>query len=295
MDAGPEIAVKPDLDRPMAIGGSPIFTVQWPDTDELNAQLREVVLRKKATTPGLKKSNCGGWHSQTDFQLWPDPPVRKLMGMLLHGMLPQVIEATAPSAPEQLFKGWEVESWANVNKLEDSASQHDHVGGTNLWSAIYYVDTGEEDDVVRSGFTKFVDMSGIPRPVREDSNAPDRTTPIKTWQDACGVSPVGEEYDVQVEPVPGKMVMFPSTLPHYVTPYLSERQRITIAFNLKHPGYAVADPQNPRARKAMMWRNYRGLMLAGQKGKRAAREGLAQVIPPDRWPAPVRRRLLGGN
>lgn len=294
MDA-PEVGVKPELDRPTLVGASPIFALQWPDTVQLNEQLREVVLRKEATTPGLKKSNCGGWHSQTDFQLWPDPPVRKLMDMLLGGMLPQVIKATAPSAPERLFKGWEVESWANVNKFEDSASQHDHVGGTNLWSAIYYVDTGEEDGPVRSGFTKFVDMSGIPRPVQADSNGPDRTAPIKTWQDACGLSPVGEEYDVQVEPVPGKMVMFPSTLPHYVTPYLSERQRITIAFNLKHPGYAVADPQNPRARKAMMWRNFRGPMLAGQKAKRAAREGLAQVVPPDRWPAPVRRRLLGGN
>lgn len=294
MDA-PEVGVKPELDRPTSVGASPIFTLQWPDTVQLNEQLREVVLRKEATTPGLKKSNCGGWHSQTDFQLWPDPPVRKLMDMLLGGMLPQVIKATAPSAPERLFKGWEVESWANVNKFEDSASQHDHVGGTNLWSAIYYVDTGEEDGTVRSGFTKFVDMSGIPRPVQADSNGSDRTAPIKTWQDACGLSPVGEEYDVQVEPVPGKMVMFPSTLPHYVTPYLSERQRITIAFNLKHPCYAVADPQNPRARKAMMWRNFRGPMLAGQKAKRAAREGLAQVVPPDRWPAPVRRRLLGGN
>ncbi|MBB6375769.1 hypothetical protein BKA01_002991 [Pseudonocardia eucalypti] len=286
--------MKPELDRPTSVGGTPIFTLQWPDTKQLNEQLREVVLRKKETTPGLKKSNCGGWHSQTDFQLWPDAPVRTLMDMLLQGMLPQVIKATAPGAPEGLFKGWEVESWANVNKMEDSASQHDHVGGTNLWSAIYYVDTGEDGEV-RSGLTKFVDMSGVPRPLKGDAATADRTAPIKTWQDACGLSPVGEEYDIQVEPVPGKMVMFPSTLPHYVTPYLSERQRITIAFNLKHPGYAVADPQNPRARKAMMWRNFRGVMLAGQKAKGAARDGLAQVVPPDRWPAPVRKRLLGGN
>lgn len=295
MDATPD-APKVDLgmEGTHQIGGSPIFTRQWPDTEQLNARLREVVLQKQATTLGMKKSNCGGWHSDTNFQLWDDPAVRELLNML-HTMLREVIRATVPDPTPEMFRGWDVESWANVNQLTDSASEHTHVGGMNLWAAVYYIDTGEEADEVSSGFTRFVDMSGIPRPIQEGTEVRRPDGPIRSWQDRCGLSPVGEQYDLQIEPAPGKMLFFPSTLPHYVTPYLGTRKRITIAFNLRHPDFVVADPENPYARRRKMWRDYRAAMLLAYRGKKAAREGLAKVIPVERWPDRVRRALLGGS
>jgi hypothetical protein len=277
--------------------GSPIFVQQWPDTADLNARLREVVLKKRETTPGLKKSNCGGWHSQTDFQLWDDPAVRELLTML-HGMVHDVVRATTGANPvddPELFTDWDVESWANVNQLTDSAAQHTHVGGLNLWSAIYYVDTGEANDEVVGGVTRFIDLSGIPRPITGADGAARVRAPIASLQDRCGLSPVGEQYDLEIQPVPGKMVFFPSTLPHYVTPYLGTGRRITLAFNLRHKDFVVPDAANPHAGRRTMWRDYRGLMMALYRGKQVAREGLAKVVPVERWPTGVRRRLLGGS
>jgi hypothetical protein len=54
------------------------------------------------------------------------------------------------------------------------------------------------------------------------------------------------------------MVIFPATLPHYVTSYEGTDKRITIAFNLRHTRFAVADFENPYSRRRTLWRDYRG-------------------------------------
>lgn len=111
-----------------------------------------------------------------------------------------------------------------------------------MWSAIYYVDTGEDPGADNGGATRFMDMSGIPRPIGE-----------------------GKDYGLEVEPEPGKMVIFPSTLPHYVTPYLGRNQLITIVAKLSHRDFIVADPRNPRARTDRMRRNWRAPMTVLDK------------------------------
>src|SRR5215217_745264 len=64
------------------IGASPLFTHFWPDCDELNAQLRQVVLDRMAVSPGLKKSHCGGWQSERNLQLWGGPAVEELLARM---------------------------------------------------------------------------------------------------------------------------------------------------------------------------------------------------------------------
>jgi hypothetical protein len=44
-----------------------------------------------------------------------------------------------------------------------------------------------------------------------------------------------------------------------------------------------------------MWRDYRGPMLVAYDAKRRLRTGLASVVPVERWPEGVKRRLLGGS
>ena len=289
-----------------ALGSSPIFTHVWPDSADLNARLRRVVLDRQAVDPGLKKSNCGGWQSERNLQLWGDPAVEELLARL-RTMLRAVVRATVADPADALLRGWDVEAWANVNQLGDSVAAHTHSGGVNLWAAVYYVDTGEPTGAPSSGFTRFVDMSGIPRPVGRgtapkrlpdprDGAVPGGTTAVvATRQDRCAEPGWHGDHDLQVQPEAGKMVFFPATLPHYVTSYEGTDKRITIAFNLRHTGFAVADFDNPHSRGRMLWRNYRGPMLVAYNAKRTLREGLAAVVPVQKWPAGVRRRLLGGG
>jgi hypothetical protein len=91
------------------------------------------------------------------------------------------------------------------------------------------------------------------------------------------------------------MVVFPATLPHYVTAYTGAGTRITIAFNLRHTKFTVADFENPYSRRRVLWRNYRGPMLLMYNAKRWVRDGLASAVPAEKWPAGLRRQLLGGG
>jgi hypothetical protein len=137
------------------LGASPLFTHVWPDCDELNAQLRQVVLDRMALSPGLKKSNCGGWQSERNLQMWGDPAIQELLERM-HIMLREVIRATVNDPDDSLVNGWDIEAWANVNQLGDKVAAHTHSGGVNMWAAIYYIDTGDSAGTPSSGFTRFM-------------------------------------------------------------------------------------------------------------------------------------------
>ena len=276
------------------LGASRLFTHVWPDCDELNRQLRRVVLDRMAASPGLKKSNCGGWQSERNLQLWGGPAVEELLDRM-HTMLREVIRATVHDPDESLLNGWDIEAWANVNQLGDSVAAHTHSGGVNMWAAIYYVDTGDAAGAPSSGFTHFMDMSGTPRPVCDDAPVPSSLPATGSRQDRCEQPAWHGDHDLQIQPHAGKMVIFPATLPHYVTSYEGTDKRITIAFNLRHTRFTVADFENPYSRRRMLWRDYRGPMLLAYNAKRSIREGLASVVPVEKWPANLRRRLLGGS
>jgi hypothetical protein len=275
-------------------GASPIFTHVWPDCDELNAQLRQVVLDRMAVLPGLKKSNCGGWQSERNLQLWGGPAIEELLERV-HTMLREVIRATVNDPDDSMLNGWDIEAWANVNQLGDTVAAHTHSGGVNMWAAIYYVDTGESAGAASSGFTRFLDMSGTPRPVRTGAQVPSSLPATGGRQDRCTQPGWHGHHDLRLQPQPGKMVVFPATLPHYVTAYTGTGTRITIAFNLRHTKFTIAEFENPYSRRRVLWRNYRGPMLLMYNVKRSVREALASAVPVEKWPAGLSRRLLGGG
>ena len=49
-----------------------------PGAEAKNARLRELVLEREKTDPGLTHSNRGGWHSSADLWEWPEPEIRSL-------------------------------------------------------------------------------------------------------------------------------------------------------------------------------------------------------------------------
>jgi hypothetical protein len=289
-------ASAPDVDPTRTeIGASPVFSHVWPDSDELNARIRQLVEERMATTPGLTRSNCGGWQSERDLQRWDDPAVDVLLERV-RAMVRSVVAQTVDDPDDELLDGWEIRAWANVNRLDDRVAPHDHAGGLNIWAAIYYVDCKESSTAVTSGITRFIDTSGIPRPIRNGAqtatgsgSAPGRNGDRRY---RCADPERDWEHDLQVVPTPGKMVMFPANLPHYVTPYLGTEKRITIAFNLCHTKFLVSDFESLSSRHRMLWRDYRGLMLMRRAARAKIRDALASVVPVEKWPAPLHRRLV---
>jgi len=222
----------------------PILTHQWPDSDELNAELRRVVLGRRDSSPGVVKTNRGGWQSNTDLPSWPDACIRTLMARI-QAMMREMVQRTVAHPTPAHMASWDVIAWANANQRGNFNRAHDHLGARSLWSGIYYVDVGQlSPHATVTGRTIFEDRSLVPK---EIVNNPDLY-----------------EREVRILPENGLMVIFPASLYHSVEPYSGEDVRITIAFNLWNPAFGV--PLYPgMERLGWWWTNFRGLMLISAK------------------------------
>src|SRR5207244_6155001 len=196
-------------------GAVPVFKYLWPESDELNAALRRVVLAKMAGSQGLVDSNEGGWHSERDLATWEDPAIATLLERV-RTMARELVAATVSSPGSEHLDGWQIEGWANVNTRGALNKSHHHAGGRtnrNLWSGIYYVDDGGlAADVRDAGVTKFEDRSGVPKEILRCPTPSDR--------------------ELTVVPTPAPMVCFPPTLRNYASPQPPGRPRIPTASTL---------------------------------------------------------------
>lgn len=225
---------------------TPILFHTWSDGAVLAADLREVILKKMERSPGVTRTNQGGgWHSDTDLQTWPEPCVADLNRRVLQIAREMVRRAIANPATQHL-EGWRIEAWANVNGFGASNRSHDHVGGGNMWSGIFYVDTGGADSGANmGGLTRFEDRSRVP---------------------ATQGDPFHREYTIV--PQVGLMVLFPATLRHYVQVYRGQALRITIAFNLAHPRFVIPKYEDELQAEQWWWKNFRGVMRGIDRARR---------------------------
>jgi len=223
---------------------SPVCRFHWPDSDALNAQLKQVILRRMEESPGVVKTNRRGWQSKADLQNWPEECVQIFVARS-YAIIQEIVRRTVPNSTDKLLNGWEMIAWANVNRKGAFNTAHHHYGFGTIWSSFYYVDPGLTDsgDLV-TGYTKFQDRSGAPKEILNNPNPYER--------------------EVTIKPEGGLMLIFPSTLYHYVEQYTGDRERITIAFNMKHRGFVIPMYEGMEE-KGWWWENFRGLMMLPQK------------------------------
>jgi uncharacterized protein (TIGR02466 family) len=188
--------------------GTPVFAFKPENDESVIAELKRVILERKASHQGLHKSNFGGWHSSDDLLTWPSPATQKLQGWIVEAFK-LVTQRTGQGVA---YKGQvHLTGWANVNGPRDTNDVHNHP--QCAWSGVYYIDVGTPvDDAEKSGFIHFMD----PRPGA--GMVPD---PFAQFGK-------GREF----KPTTGQMLLFPSWLMHGVRPYRGEGERISVAFNI---------------------------------------------------------------
>jgi len=240
--------VAPEVSAPSAelleLFPTPVLLEHWPESDAFNDKLRQTILDRMHRSHGVVQSNRGGWHSDDDLQTWPEECIQTMVKRILDATH-EMVRRTVPNARQEHFQNWKIMAWANVNRKGAYNKQHHHDGFGNILSGFYYVDTGETDDGKPvGGRTVLQDHSGVPK---EIVNEPD---------------PFSRE--VYVTPKAGLMVMFPGRLYHHVERYHGDGLRITIAFNLKHPAFAVPY-YDDMIDRGWWWTNFRGLMMIPAK------------------------------
>jgi uncharacterized protein (TIGR02466 family) len=219
----------------------PILKVRWPDSADLNVQLRQLILSKMNSSSGVVKTNRGGWQSDADLHAWPEDCVQVLLSRI-YAVMREMVRLTVPDPDERHFENWKIQAcWANVNRQGHFNRSHHHLGPHSFWSGVYYVDVGQlATDSSVSGKTVFEDRSQI---AKEIIRNPD---------------PYARQ--IRVLPENGLMVLFPASVHHSVETYSGEGLRITIAYNMWHSGFIVPLYEGMEE-PDWWWANFRGIMI----------------------------------
>lgn len=190
---------------------SPLLKYFWADSDNLNKELIKLIVSKEKENEGISTTNVGGWHSKKDFQNWDGECVKVLLSrMLLLGK--EMFKRFTGCNQLEMFSDWTIQAWANSNQYGHYNKFHTHIRNLNLWSGVYYVSEGiEKTDNVSKARIVFADQHQV---IPKESNE------------------FRKRYFV--EPKPGLMLLFPSSLGHRVEPHYGTGNRITVAFNLKN-------------------------------------------------------------
>ena len=193
---------------------TPLIVAQLPNAPALNAALKTAILDRRAGDVGVRKSNWGGWQSDTQMIAWGGDPARRLAEQFL-GLCNQI---TAPAPGTQPAFAWSVEMWANVSGPGSANEAHAHPGA--VWSSVYYVETGLDEGGEQRGGNLALYDPRLPA---------SRMLPF----DLRYRRPDGQIYQSlsAVHPVAGQILVFPPWLLHSVHPYHGDQERISIAMN----------------------------------------------------------------
>ena len=193
------------------IFATPLIAHVWSDGAELNPQLADHIFAHERQSPGVTKTNAGGWHSETGQLEFCGEPGRRLVRHMYEiadeATRRVLTEYRQPPRPMR----WTLSAWVNVNRAGEFNRIHTHPGAT--WSGTYYVDPGEPPEDAENG------------------------TPIHLFDPCQGRSnvflPPLVPTHFLITPEPGLMILFPSYVPHMVFPHKGGRPRISIAFNMR--------------------------------------------------------------
>ena len=191
---------------------TPLVIRDWPDSEELNRELSALVMTKEAEDEdgyGVR-SNAGGWQSAGNLITWKEPCIevlRQRIEKVVTNLLQELIRDDGTNRSFKLL----IDAWANINRQGNYNVVHTHPNC--MWSGVYYVQPGIPDKTIPySGLLEILDP-------REAANYIQvRNTVLD-----------GREF---VDNVPGRMLLWPSWLKHWVHPYVGEGERISIAYNV---------------------------------------------------------------
>ena len=200
----------------LSLFSTPVILFDFPDSEQINGSLADLIRRKRDNHDGIGRSNLGGWHSEDDMMAWAPDQARRILTQAVELCGPKLADVHPGGKRDFQF---DARMWANINGPNHANQLHCHPGA--IWSGVYYVNIGEDG----SG----ADLEG--ELMLQDPRFPMNTMymPDLLLKDADN-EPQYSQF--AVKPANGRMVLFPSWLMHSVRPYKGNGERISVAFNV---------------------------------------------------------------
>jgi len=173
-----------------------------------NDKLAQDIVNWSNQDQGLQKTNYKGWHSTTDMASKSE---YNLLVNELMTMCKDVFKEEWLNREPVLGN-----MWANINPKNGMNQPHIHPN--SLFSGVYYVKSNPQ-----AGRLKIYDPrpgAQIVMPVRLEGQPPKHL-----WR------------DVNINPISGRIIMFPAWLWHSVEPNQSNDLRISVSFNFIQHGF----------------------------------------------------------
>lgn len=205
----------PDVDFRKCITtmfATPFVSVDWPDVEDMNRQLYELVLADEASDEKGRgiRSNAGGWQSRGNILTRNEPCIVRLKQMMETATFELLGALVRKESGERTFK-LVFDSWANVCRNNNYNVVHSHPNA--MYSIVYYVSTGEPDpSVPHCGLLELLD----PREATTYIQVPNTILDARMF----------------ISNRPGRMVLFPSWVKHMVHPFVGKGVRVSIACNV---------------------------------------------------------------
>jgi len=173
--------------------------IWYSDVDIDLEPLKQKCLELKSLSSGRQYSNRGGWQSD-DFFFTDHPELEELT---------QKITTELDNACQDVNENFKLKinnAWLNINEKGNSNARHVHP--LSIFSGVFYISGTEQ-----AGNIVFEHETGI---------------------EHYAINHFGSDLltgTVRYAPVPGRLLIFPSWLHHYVEPVQDDSTRISISFN----------------------------------------------------------------
>jgi uncharacterized protein (TIGR02466 family) len=176
---------------------------------KMNTEVAKYLLQQRETVPDARTFSVGGpgWHSHRNLTGLDYDWSQELKDMIL-----RLIKEYGAHKHLNLLN-YDLQCWAIILDEGGYSNIHTHPG--SFMSGVYYV--------------------RVPEEVSE--NAKERNVGSLSFPDmrAGAMGTMHESPTLRIPPKEGQGVVFPSWVPHYVTPYYhSDEVRISISWNIKN-------------------------------------------------------------
>ena len=190
---------------------TPLWRADFTEREPRWALMRQVLVDKimelARTEQGVAKTNFGGWQSGDDLYK------HREFAWLIERIMATANEVAPQFSAQRRFDDGVM--WANVNRQYNFNAQHTHP--ESVLSGVIYLKVDGEDQ----GVIQFFDArEGMPtNHWRCYTQLPDETELMQAV--------------VTVAPREGTILFFPGWLRHWVTPNLTNKDRVSVSFNLR--------------------------------------------------------------